>query len=306
MFFEYHFHGCIGHKTIELNRTAYEEMSVFLKEQGETDAFLAAFSAAPVDNLVECLEFCRSLMDGAPLPGARLAGVYLEGPFVHLAGGMTESLLAKPSIGAAKRLAEAGRGIIKNVTIAPELPGALPVIEFFASEGINVSAGHFNCSPEVLKDAISAGVSSITHFCNNGEGPLQNEDGRYFTDGPFLDILADDRLTVEMICDGVHVDPKLVKTVWRTKGRERFIAITDGCAATGIPGKRLVFPDPVGTPAEFDVRNGALYIADTDKLTGSLATMKRIYDNLIKFCGMSGEDALYACSTLPRKKTGVI
>ena len=56
MFFEYHFHGCIGHKTIELNRTAYEEMSVFLKEQGGTDAFLATFSAAPVDHLVEGLE----------------------------------------------------------------------------------------------------------------------------------------------------------------------------------------------------------------------------------------------------------
>lgn len=303
MFFEYHFHGCIGHKTIELSRTAYEEMSVFLKENGQTDAFLATFSAAPIDNLVECLEFCKDL---APLPGAKLAGVYLEGPFVHIAEGMTESLLAKPSLEAAKRLVEAGRSIIKNVTVAPELPGALPVIEYFASEGIQVSAGHFYCSPEVLKDAISAGVTSITHFCNNGEGPLQNENGLYFTDGPFLDILADDRLTVEMICDGVHVNPKLVKAVWRAKGRERFIAITDGCAATGIPGKRLVFPDPVGTPAEFDVRNGALYIADTDKLTGSLATMDRIYKNLIQFCGMSEADAEYACYTLPRKQAGVL
>lgn len=306
MFFEYHFHGCAGHKTIELNRKAYEQMSVFLKEKGGTDAFLATFSAAPIDNLVECLEFCRELMNGAPLPGAQLEGIYLEGPFVRIAEGMTESLLAKPSIKAAKRLVEAGRGVIRNVAVAPELPGALAVIEYFASEGIHVSAGHFCCSPEVLKDAVSAGLSSITHFCNNGEGPLQNENGLYFTDGPFLEILADDRLTVEMICDGVHVNPKLVKTVWRTKGRERFIAITDGCAATGIPGKRLVFPDPVGTPAEFDVRNGALYIAGTDQLTGSLATMNRIHDNLIQFCGMSAEDASYACSTLPRKQAGVI
>ena len=304
-FFEYHFHGCAGHKTIELNRTAYEEMSDFLLKQGNTDAFLATFSAAPVDSLVECLEFCRDLMADVPLPGARLAGVYLEGPFVHVAGGMTESLLAKPDLKAARRLAEAGRGIIKNVAIAPELPGALPVIEYFASEGIPVSAGHFYCPPQLLRDAVAAGVRSITHFCNNGEGPLRNENGVYFTDGPFLEILANDDLTVEMICDGVHVDPQLVKTVRRAKGRERFIAITDGCAATGIPGKRLVFPDPAGTPAEFDVRNGALYIADTDRLTGSLATMKRVYDNLIKFCGLSEADAEYACSGLPRKKAGV-
>ena len=291
-FFEYHFHGCAGHKTIELNRKAYEEMSVFLLEHGQTDAFLATFSAAPVDKLVECLDFCKDL---APL----------QGPFVHVAGGMTESLLEKPTLDAARRLATAGRGIIRNIAIAPELPGALPVIEYFASEGIRVSAGHFYCSPQILKDAVSAGVTGITHFCNNGEGPLQNENGLYFTEGPFLEILADDRLTVEMICDGVHVNPKLVKTVWRTKGRERFIAITDGCAATGLPGKRLVFPDPIGTPAEFDVRNGALYIAGTDRLTGSLATMDRIYQNLIQFCEMSETDAEYACSGLPRKTTGV-
>jgi len=304
-FFEYHFHGCVGHKTIELTRQAYEEMSIFLKEKGQTDGFLATFSAAPIDNLVECLEFCQEQMQSAPLPGAQLSGVYLEGPFVRMAGGMTESLLARPSVESAKRLVNAGRGIIKNVTIAPELPGALPVIEYFASEGIKVSAGHFYCTPQVLRDGFSAGITGITHFCNNGEGPLQNELGRYFTEGCFLEILADDRLTVEMICDGVHVNPQLVKTVWRTKGRERFIGITDGCAATGIPGKRLVFPDPVGTPAEFDVRDGALFIADTDKLTGSLATMNRIFTNLIQFCGMTEEDAAYACCGLPRKQSGV-
>ena len=262
MFFEYHFHGCIGHKTTELNREAYEEMSVFLKEEGETDAFLAAFSAAPIDNLTACLEFCGELMHGPPLSGAQLAGVYLEGPFVRLAGGMTESLLAAPSLKAAKRLVSAGRGIIRNVTVAPELSGILPVIECFASEGIPVSAGHFSCSPEMLNTAVSAGL--------------------------------------------IHVNPKLIKTVWRAKGRERFIAITDGCAATGLPGKRLVFPDPAGTPAEFDVRNGALYIAGTGKLTGSLATMKRIHQNLIQFCGMTDADAAYACSGLPRKKAGVL
>ncbi|MBR7103478.1 MAG: hypothetical protein IKC65_00885 [Lentisphaeria bacterium] len=306
MFFEYHFHGCAGHKTIELERNAYEEMSLFLKEQGQTDAFLAGFSAAPVDHLIRCLEFCGSLISDTPLPGARLAGVYLEGPFVRVAGGMTDSLLARPCLKAARRLAEAGRGILKNVTIAPELPGAMAVIEYFASEGIRVSAGHFCCSPETLREAVSCGLSGITHFCNNGEGPLCNTDGLYHTDGPLLEILADDRLTVEMICDGVHVPPELVKAVRRVKGRERFIAVTDGCAATGLPGKRLAFPDPIGNVSEFDVRNGALYIADTDKLTGSLSSMNKIYDNLIKFCGLTEEDALYACSGLPRKWTGVI
>lgn len=304
MFFEYHFHGCAGHKTIERNRQAYENISNFLWKEGETDRFLAAFSAAPVDHLVECLEFCQDLIRSAPLPGAQLAGVYLEGPFVHIAGGMTESLLATPDIKSAKRLVDAGKGIIRNITIAPELDGALEVIEYFASEGIRVSAGHFNCSAQRLKDAVDCGLKQITHFCNNTEGPLLCENGVYHTDGPFLEILADDRLTVEMICDCVHVDPRLIKTVYRVKGRERFIAITDGCAATGIPGTRLRFPDPAGNVAEFDVKNGALYIADSDILTGSLSTMKKIYHNLMEFCSFTEEEARYACSELPRKLAG--
>lgn len=303
--FEYHFHGCAGHKTIEHNFEAYDTISRFLKEQGDTNAFLATFSAAPIENLLQSIEFCQDLMENKPLSGAQLAGVYLEGPFVRLPGGMTESLLAKPNMEDAKRLFQAGKKVIKVITIAPELPGALEVIEYFASEGVVVSAGHFFCTPQRLHDAVSAGLSSITHFGCNGEGPLLNENGIYSTEGPFLEILADDRLTVEVICDGVHVDPRLVKTIYRTKGRERFIAITDGCAATGLPGKRLVFPDPAGTQAEFDVRNGALYIADTDQLTGSLSTMDKIYDNLIQFCGLTPTDALYACSELPRKKAGV-
>ena len=300
-FFEYHFHGCAGHKTIELNRGAYEAISRFLLERGQTDAFLATFSAAPVESLVAALDFCRSLMEGNPLPGAQLAGVYLEGPFLRNAGGMTEALLLKPSLAEARRLLAAGRGIVKSIAIAPELPGAFEVIELFASEGIRVSAGHFNCSHECLKEAVKCGLSGITHFCDNGEASLVSVNGMYKTDGPFLEILADDRLTVEMICDGVHVDPRLLKAVWRIKGRERFIAITDGCAASGIPGKRLSFPDPAGAMADFDVKNGALYIADTDQLVGSLSTMDVIYNNLMKFCTMSAEDAEYVCSALPRK-----
>ena len=306
MFFDYHFHGCAGHKTIELNRQAYENISRFLLNEGETAQFLATFSAGPIDNMIECLEFCRDLMQADPLPGAQLAGVYLEGPYVRLAGGMTESLLARPNLNDAKRMVAAGKGIIRNVTIAPELDGALEVIEYFASEGIRVSAGHFSCTPQQLRDAVNCGLCQITHFCNNMEGPLLCERGVYHTDGPFMEILADDRLTVEMICDGVHVDPRLIKSVFRVKGRERFIAITDGCAATGIPGTRLRFPDPAGTVAEFDVKNGALYIADTDQLTGSLATMKKIYHNLMEFCDFTAEDAHYVCAELPRKLSGVI
>ncbi len=305
-FFEYHFHGCAGHKTTELNRAAYEEMSRFLLEKGQTDGFLATFSAAPIANLVECLLFCRELMEGKPLGGASLDGVYLEGPYVHHAGGMTASLLAKPDLADAKKLVAAGRGIIRNIALAPELPGALELIDYFVGEGIPVSAGHFSCTADVLRKAVDHGLSGITHFCNNSEGDIKCILGRYSTEGPWLEVLGDDRLSCEMICDGVHVDRRLVKAVSRVKGRDKFIPITDGCAATGMPGKRLAFPDPAGNVSEFDVRDGALFVADTDLLTGSLSTMDKIYHNLVSFGAMTEAEAFYACSEAPRKKAGLL
>lgn len=305
-FFEYHFHGCAGHKTIELNRAAYEEMSRFLFEKAETDGFLATFSAASIGNLVECLHFCRNLMEGKPLCGASLDGVYLEGPFVRNPGGMTAELLAKPDLGAARKLVEAGRGIIRTIALAPELPGAMDLIDYFVSENIPVSAGHFSCTAEVMHEAVGHGLSGITHFCNNGEGDIECILGRYSTKGPWLEILADDNLSCEVICDGVHVDRRLVKAISRIKGRDKFIPITDGCAATGMPGKRLAFPDPAGNVSEFDVRDGALFVADTDLLTGSLATMDKIYHNLVDFGAMTEAEARYACTEAPRKKAGLL
>ena len=304
-FFEYHFHGCAGHKTIELDRASYEEMSAFLLEKGETDGFLATFSAAPIDNLVECLRFCRGVMGSGNLGGAKLEGVYLEGPFVRQPGAMTASLLAKPDLDDAKRLVEAGNGIIRAIALAPELPGAMELIDYFVAQKIPVSAGHFCCSSEVLREAVDHGLSGVTHFCNNGEGDIKCILGRYSTEGPWLEILSDDRLDVEMICDGVHVDRRLVKAIARVKGK-KFIPITDGCAATGMPGKRLSFPDPAGNIAEFDVRDGALFIAGTDQLTGSLSTMNKIYHNLVDFGAMTEAEARYACTEAPRKKAGVL
>ncbi|MCQ2377950.1 MAG: hypothetical protein MJ016_01915 [Victivallaceae bacterium] len=304
-FFEYHFHGCAGHKTIELNRAAYEEMADFLLKEGNTDGFLATFSAAPIPNLVECLNFCRDVMASGNLAGAKLEGVYLEGPFVRQPGAMTAELLAKPDLDDAKKLVEAGNGIIRAVALAPELPGAMDLIDYFVAQKIPVSAGHFCCSAEVLREAVDHGLSGITHFCNNGEGDIRCILGRYSTEGPWLEILSDDRLDVEMICDGVHVDPRLVKAVSRVK-RGKFIPITDGCAATGMPGKRLRFPDPAGNVAEFDVRDGALFIAGTGQLTGSLATMDRIYHNLVGFGAMTPEEAKISCSETPRRKAGLL
>ena len=239
------------------------------------------------------------------LPGAALKGVYLEGPYLSSPGAMDPAFFENPTLKGIKELTGICPGLIRVVAIAPELPGALRVIEYLASEGITVSAGHFTCSAEKLREAVDCGLSLITHCCSNTEGPLLCERGVYHTDGPLLEILADDRLHVEVICDGVHVDPRLVKTLYRVKGRERFCAVTDGCAASGIRGRFLDFPGPDGSPEHFEVRHHALYIRGTENLCGSMLTMDKAVRNLMLFCGISREEAQYACSTIPAKSAHI-
>ncbi len=302
-FTEIHFHGACGHKTTELDRGVYETFSRFLEKHGTT-SFLASFSAAPPELMKKYLKFCRKIMEEG-LPGARLAGIHLEGPCLRNAGGMTESLLIPPDLPFFRKLFREAPGVVKMMTLAPELPGTCDLIELLCDHGITAAAGHTSCSAEELRNAVAHGVSHITHLGNNFEGDIRCNQGRYEHDGPLLECLVNDALTCEVICDGVHVCPELVKIFYRSKGLGRFAAVTDCCAAAGLPGRSFEFPDPAGTSQRFEVKRKALYIAGTDRLTGSLLSMNTAYVNLRKFAGISGEEAAAACSMIPRRIAGI-
>lgn len=302
-FTEIHFHGACGHKTTELERGVYEKFSLFLKEHG-TGSFLVTFSAAPPERMKEYLSFCREIMDQG-LPGARLEGIHLEGPCLRNPGGMTESLLTPPDIPFLRKLLRTAPGAVKMMTLAPELPGASDLVAFLCDNGITAAAGHTSCNVKSLRAAIARGLTHITHLGNNSEGDILCNEGRYEHNGPLLECLANDALTCEVICDGVHILPELVKIFYRAKGPGRFAAVTDCCAAAGLSGRFLEFPDPAGTPQRFEVKKNALYIAGTDRLTGSLLSMNSAFSNLRKFAGISAEEAAEACSSIPRRIVGI-
>lgn len=300
--FDLHFHGAAGFRTADLTVEAYAAMSRFLAAHG-TGGFLAAFSCMPHERLLDCIRFARRMHDDG-LPGARLAGIYLEGPCLAVAGGMSPDQLARPSASRTAALLAAGGGLVRIMTVAPELPGIGEVIRCLADHGVTAAAGHTACTPEELENAVSAGVRHITHLGNNGEGDIRCDHGRYRHCGPLLEMLADDRLTVEVIGDGVHVDPRLVKLFYRCTGRNRFVLVTDCCAAAGIAGRTFTFRNGAGVPEPFEVRENALFTAD-GRLTGSLLTMDRAVENLMAFAGISREDAEYAATTLPCRIAGV-
>jgi N-acetylglucosamine-6-phosphate deacetylase len=300
---ELHCHGAAGHKTTELNRRAYEDISIFLARHGVT-SFLATFSAAPLEVMLSYLAFAGKIM-GEGLPGARLDGVYMEGPCLKNAGGMSPELLRAPSPKETRELLSAGRGIMRIMTVAPEVPGAMELIETLSENGVAPSAGHSSASAAQIRQAVKHGLRHITHLGNNHEGDIRCAEGCYRHEGPLLEALCDDSLTTEVIADGVHIMPSLVKIFYRVKGPDKCAAVTDICAAAGLEGEKLLFPNPIGKMEEFTVKNGALYIGGTERLTGSLLTMERAFMNIQNFAGLSSADAAKSCGSVPRGIAGL-
>ena len=302
-FMELHCHGAAGHRTLDLSDGAYRTMSEFLASRGTT-SFLMAIPACGFGKMLECVDFAAGMMSKG-LPGARLDGVYLEGPCLKNAGGMTPELLRVPTSKELDELFEHGHGIIKIMTVAPEMPGAPELVERLCAQGVVPAAGHTSASAAELREAARRGLRHVTHLGNNGEGDIRCVKGCYQHDGPLLEMLGNDQLTAEIIADGVHVAPGMFKVFCRAKGVDNCVAITDGCAASGLEDGNYFFPNPLGRMEEFTVRGGALYIASTGQLTGSLLTMDKAFMNVQRFAGLTPAEAARLCASNPRRVAGL-
>lgn len=221
--------------------------------------------------------------------GAEPLGAHFEGP-----------MLSRRQAGAhpRKHLTGAGDGIdvingwhrstgVTMVTIAPELPGALHVIDELTRRGVVVAAGHSAATAHDMPAAINAGVSTVTHLFN-AMAPLGHR-------SPNLVglALADRRLTATMIVDGVHIDPIVVRAAWRAKGPTGIALITDAVSAMGRPPGAYRLS---GTPTVFD----GLSVTTADGvLAGSVLSMNQAASNLEKFTGCDQHEALTSATATP-------
>jgi len=230
-FFDVHFHGAAGHDVMEATPQALEKIGRFIATRG-TAAYLATTVTAPMDATLRALDGLANEIAKLPEPGrARPLGIHLEGPFLsHEKRGVhpPEHLLA-PSTAVFDRLVDAAHGHVRLITIAPELPGADDLIRHAVSRGVRVSLGHSNATATETKAGIAAGGSSATHTFN-AMRPLDHREP-----GILGTVLTSDELYADLICDGVHTQPEIVRLWWRAKGPERAILITDALAAAGMP-----------------------------------------------------------------------
>jgi N-acetylglucosamine-6-phosphate deacetylase len=238
-FLDVHIHGAAGHDVMEATPEALNAICCFLASRG-TGSFLATTVTAPLDTTLHSLSGLARLIENPHLfesqgrngqPTARPIGIHLEGPFLsHAKRGVQprEHLLA-PDIATFDRLFEAAEGRVCLMTLAPELPGAVELTAHATARGVRVSLGHSNATAAETRAAIDAGAVSATHTFN-AMRPLDHREP-----GILGTVLTDDSVYAELICDGIHTAPEMVKLWYRAKGPERAILVTDAMSATGMP-----------------------------------------------------------------------
>ncbi len=259
-------------------------------EHGTTTLVASLVTAAPADLLGQVRALVPLVDDGT------LAGIHLEGPWLSTrrCGAHDPDLLRAPDPVEIRALLEAGGGRIVMVTIAPELDGALSAIAQLRQAGVIVAVGHTDCSHEQALQAVDAGATVATHLFN--QMPAMHKRAP----GPVLALLDDARVTVELIPDGVHVDPALVGFVARALGSGRVAAVTDAMGAAGAPDGQY----EIGA-LHVEVVDSVARLAGGGPLAGSTLTMDRALRTLVHACGLPLVAASATTSTTPARVLGL-
>ncbi|HET6504329.1 MAG TPA: N-acetylglucosamine-6-phosphate deacetylase [Amycolatopsis sp.] len=256
-----------------------------------TTTLVASLVSEPIRTLVNQEAVLRELVEDG-----ELAGIHLEGPFLAEArcGAHDPAVLREPDAATIDALLRAGRGAVRMVTIAPELTGGVRAVRRLVDAGVIAALGHTDGTEEQIRPAIDAGATVGTHLFN-GMRPLHHREP-----GPIGALLDDERVTVELICDLVHVHPTMVRLAARLAGRGRTVLITDAMSATDAADGRY----HLGR-LEVDVRDGVATLAETGSLAGSTLTMDVAFRNLVQVVGLSIPDAVRATSSRPAELIGV-
>lgn len=281
-----HVHGCGGVDFLAADREGYRRAGERLLASGVTGV-QPAFLTAPLPHLRNGLATLGGLdADMAP----RMLGAHLEGPFLasNRLGTHNPDLRLDPDDGALTALLDAGP--VGEMTLAPELPGALELVEMLVSRGVVVSLGHSDATAAQAQLAVDRGARSITHLFN-AMRPLHHREP-----GIAGWALAHPGVFVELIVDGHHLHPDIVRMVWNA-ARGRVVLVTDGTAAAGMPEGSYVMGDVELTVVDGAVRN------PTGALAGSAITLIDAVRNLHRL-GVPLDQAVDAATRVPARLLG--
>ncbi|MBX8691849.1 N-acetylglucosamine-6-phosphate deacetylase [Mycobacterium sp. 20091114027_K0903767] len=276
-FVDTHTHGG-GGGSFSVASEADTSAAVALHRAHGTTTMIASLVTASRDDLLrQVAALAENVRDGL------IDGIHLEGPWLSTmrCGAHQPALMRDPDPAEIDRLLSAAAGTIRMVTIAPERTGALAAIRRLVDAGIVVAVGHTEATYEQTRAAIAAGATVGTHLFN-AMRPIDRREP-----GPVIALLEDASVTVELITDGVHLDPAIYRHVARSVGPDRVSLITDAMAATGMSDGRYHLG-----PVQVDVVDGVAFVGGTDTIAGSTATMDRVVRFAVAHCGLVREEAL--------------
>jgi N-acetylglucosamine-6-phosphate deacetylase len=296
-FLDIHIHGAMGHDVMEGTPQALNAVGSFLATRG-VGAYFPTTVTASIDATLHALSGIAKFIAASAQQGAKPLGIHLEGPFIsHAKRGVHPSeMIQKPSVELFARFWEAAEGRISLMTIASEIDGAPALIEHATKLGVRVSLGHSNATAAETKLGIQAGAQSATHTFN-AMRPLDHR-----APGILGTVLDTDALYAELICDGIHVDPALVRLFWKAKPTNRAILITDGISATGMPEGEYQLGGLTVT-----VRDGRCLLlgASGDAvLAGSVLTLDRALTNFRAFTNASLQETVALVTANPARFMG--
>jgi N-acetylglucosamine-6-phosphate deacetylase len=247
---------------------------------------------------------------------AALAGIHMEGPYVSAADGARGAHplehVRPATVDDFSRRQDAARGRIVLVTIAPEVSGALPLIEHLVATNVRVAIGHTAATPQQLRDAVTAGATLATHLGNGCPQTLPRHPNVIW------ELLAADAVFATMIADGHHLPGSTMKAMIRAKGPTRSILVTDAIAAAGWSAPPSPQPSAEGSAKASAERlftigdvvgelgpDGRVSLPGTPYLAGSSLTLDRAISNTVRFTGLPIETVIPMASTIPASCLGM-
>ncbi len=262
-------HGGGGYGFADMSQEAVEKISQFFFEHGTTGLLAALYSKPPDDMISDVKRITQFI---ARAKGSNVWGIHLEGPFINrdLHGAMKADYLWDPDPEGWKKLFEASKKSVKLMTIAPELPGVEEVMRAAATDGVVLSIGHSAANYQEVLNAIDNGAAHVTHMFN-AMRPFHHR-----TPGVVLAALLHNELKIELIADGIHVHPAVMKLLYKTKGEGGILLITDAIRACGMPDGEYTFMDQ-----KIFVKEKKALLAD-GTLAGSTLTMERAVKNMVQ------------------------
>lgn len=292
-FIDTHMHAAVGTSYLEYEEDTVEKIGIYEASVGTT-TLLPTISATLAERLTDVINHLKKYYKKEIDNCAAFEGIHLEGPFFSeiFKGAHQSHNIRKPELSEMESLIKEGEGMVKIMTIAPELPGAEEVIKYGVKNGVVMSCGHTNATFKEAQRGIEWGVSQCTHMYNAMRPLKHREPG---TVGAFL---YNNDVKSELICDFFHIDPAVIKITYNVKGRDKINMITDSGVGTGYPdgeyfyhGKKII------------KKNGGQYLED-----GTIASGTSCLLDGVKNCvslGIPLEAACQMASKNPAETVGI-